>query len=97
MSTVLITGGTGLIGTAITKELLDKGYNVIILTRFPEKYSQTSRLSYAGWNIANQIIDPGVITTSDHIIHLAGAGLADKRWTRKRKKKLLTAGQRVAN
>src|SRR6266487_3654841 len=88
MATILITGGTGLIGTALTKELLNKDYNVIILTRSPEKYSNTSGLSYAGWDIEKQIIDKDAITKSDYIIHLAGAGVADKRWTTKRKNEI---------
>ena len=88
MATVLITGGTGLIGTALTKELLNKDYNVIILTRSPEKYSNTSRLSYAGWDIEKQTIDKNAITKADYIIHLAGAGVADKRWTTKRKNEI---------
>jgi len=89
MSTVLITGGTGLIGTAITKELLNKGYSVIILSRSFQKYSETSRLSYARWNIDDQFIDTNAILKADHIIHLAGAGVADKRWTSKRKKEIV--------
>jgi uncharacterized protein (TIGR01777 family) len=88
MATVLITGGTGLIGTALTKELLNKDYNVIVLTRSPEKYSNTSRLSYAGWDIERQAIDKSAITKADYIIHLAGAGVADKRWTSKRKNEI---------
>ena len=94
MSTVLITGGTGLIGTAITRELVNKGYTVIVLTRFPGKYSQMSRLSYAGWDITNQLIDSSAIVKADHIIHLAGAGLADKRWSRKRKEEIVDSRTR---
>lgn len=89
MPTILITGGTGFIGSALTKELLTKNYDVIILTRSPEKYPNTSRLSYAKWNIAEQTIDGDAITRADYIIHLAGAGIADKRWTPKRKKEII--------
>jgi len=90
MSTILITGGTGLIGTALTKELLSKNYDVIILTRSPEKYSSnTERLSYVKWDIDKQTIDINAISKADYIIHLAGAGVADKRWTSKRKKEIL--------
>lgn len=90
MATVLITGGTGLIGRALTKELLDKGDHVIILTRSPEKYPAiTPGLNYSKWDIEQQFIDKNAITSADHIIHLAGAGVADKRWTAKRKKEIL--------
>ena len=88
MATVLITGGTGLIGSALTNELLNRHYDVIILTRSPEKYSNTSRLSYAKWDIEKQTIDGDAVTKADYIIHLAGEGVADKRWTLKRKRQI---------
>jgi uncharacterized protein YbjT (DUF2867 family) len=47
MATVLITGGTGLVGQALTKELLNRNYDVIILSRDSPKKSNTSRVSYA--------------------------------------------------
>jgi uncharacterized protein len=88
MTTVLITGGTGLIGKVLTKALLEKGYHVIILSREPGKYPQGNHLSYASWDIDQQTIDTNAITKADHIIHLAGAGVADKRWTKKRKQEI---------
>ena len=91
MATVLITGGTGLIGSALTNELLNRDYDVIILTRSPEKYSNTSRLNYAKWDIEKQTIDGDAVTKADYIIHLAGEGIADKRWTQREKDKLQKA------
>src|SRR2546423_1733626 len=90
MVTVLITGGKGLIGSALTKELLNRNYDVIVLTRFPGKFSYAdSHLSYAGWNIEEQAIDKDAVRKADHIIHLAGANVGEKRWTEKRKKEIL--------
>lgn len=90
MATVLITGGTGLIGKALTKALLEKGYEVIILTRAPAKFAtDTTRLNYMAWDPAAQTIDTEAITKADHIIHLAGAGVADKRWSKKRKREIV--------
>lgn len=90
MATVLITGGTGLIGRALTKALLEKGYEVIILTRNPAKFAtNTTRLSYAAWDLAAQTIDAAAITKADHLIHLAGAGVADQRWSKKRKQEIV--------
>src|SRR5215472_9305974 len=89
MATVLLAGGTGLIGNAITKELLNRNYNVIILTRSPGKYSNTSKLNYAGWDIEMQTVDKDAIIKADYIIQVAGAGVADKRWTKKRKKEIV--------
>jgi uncharacterized protein len=88
MATVLITGGTGVIGSAVTGELLNRNYDIIIMTRSPEKYSNTSRVSYAKWDTERQIIDGDAITKADYIIHLAGEGVADKRWTTKRKRQI---------
>ena len=91
MPTVLITGGTGMIGKALTALLLEKGYAVIIVTRgkTDQKKLDTTGLSYASWNIANQTIDAAAVQKADHIIHLAGAGVADKRWSNKRKKEIV--------
>jgi uncharacterized protein (TIGR01777 family) len=90
MTTVLITGGTGLIGRAITKALLDKNYHVIILSRDTgNRQSASGNLSYAQWNIKEQTLDKDAIAKADYIIHLAGAGVADKRWTKKRKQEIV--------
>src|SRR5688572_22339803 len=88
MTTVLITGGTGLIGQALTKELIAKGYEVIILSRNPNK-EKTANVSYAAWNLAAQTIDEKAIQKTDYIIHLAGANVAGGRWTTKRKKEIV--------
>ena len=76
-----------MIGTSLSRMLVSKGYNVIILTR-SAKPSQ-GNISYSKWDINKSIIDKGVIEQSDHIIHIAGAGVADKRWTDKRKKEIV--------
>jgi uncharacterized protein (TIGR01777 family) len=88
MPTVLITGGTGLLGTALTTFLVNKGYKVTILTRDPTEHKPVRHVQYAGWDVKRQIIDPAAIGEADHIIHLAGAGVADKRWSKKRKQEI---------
>lgn len=92
MATVLITGGTGLIGNALTPMLISKGYEVIILTRqssIVNNESTKNNVSYALWNVEDETIDKDAIAKTDHIIHLAGANVGDKRWTRKRKKEIV--------
>src|SRR5215831_17785672 len=94
MATVLITGGTGLIGTALSKMLVSKGYNVIIVTRQSSiKLSQFSfeaaSISVAQWNIEEGTIDKDAIEKADYIIHLAGANIGEKRWTEQRKKEIV--------
>jgi uncharacterized protein (TIGR01777 family) len=96
MPTVLISGGTGLIGKALTRLLVARGYNVIILTRNPSALNSSyllpaspePKIQFAGWNIQSQTIDPLAVENADFIINLAGAGIAEKRWTRSRKKEL---------
>jgi uncharacterized protein (TIGR01777 family) len=92
MPTVLITGGTGLIGKALSELLLQKAYTVIILTRtIPKKTIDNNRLSYGLWNVSKQTIDIDAVQKADYIIHLAGAGVADKRWTAKRKNEIVAS------
>ena len=84
MARVLITGGTGLVGTAVKNLLLQKGYEVLLLTR-----STVSKEGYAHWDIDAGTIDATAIAGADYIIHLAGAGVADKRWSVARKQEIL--------
>jgi uncharacterized protein (TIGR01777 family) len=102
MTTILITGGTGLIGSALSRMLTEQGHEVLVLSR-----GKTSRLrpraqpapstfhpgpaaapapSTFHWDPATGAIDAGAIRRADYIINLAGAGVADKRWSTKRKK-----------
>lgn len=102
MSTVMITGGTGLIGSALSSMLVESGYNVIILSRNPletaksHRYQQTAHafrsngnIFYSRWDIDKKYIDPSALKEADHIIHLAGASVAAKRWTSATKKEIL--------
>lgn len=87
MTTICITGGTGMIGSALTRFFAAKGHRIIILTRKPK--AGTDSISYACWNPAQQFIDAAAIQQADYIINLAGAGVADKRWTKKRKQVII--------
>jgi uncharacterized protein (TIGR01777 family) len=88
MQTILITGGTGMVGQSLTNFLLAKGYHVIVLTR-QQKQSSRAHFSFAQWDLNKGWIDPAAIAAADYIIHLAGEGVADKRWTAARKKAIL--------
>lgn len=90
MPTVLITGGSGLVGKALSKLLVERNYDVIIVGRkLPKEKSSSQNISYATWDIENQTIDEDAIKRADYIVHLAGAGVADKRWSNKRKKEIV--------
>jgi uncharacterized protein len=88
MHTVLITGGTGMVGQALTNYLIDKGYEVIVLTR-SEKRSSRLHLTYAKWDIEKQYLDPAALKKADIVVHLAGESVATKRWTKKRKQEIV--------
>lgn len=82
MKTVLITGGTGLVGKALTAALVKKGYSVIVLSRKKNTRTNTdSKIEFAQWDIDKQYIDIAAVQKADYIIHLAGAGVVDKKWT----------------
>jgi len=91
METVLITGGTGMIGKALTQALIERGFHVIILTRNANNKKATSNISFAEWDIQKQTIDKSAFAKADYIIHLAGASVAEKRWTTKRKQEIISS------
>jgi len=79
---VLITGGSGLLGSSLTQKLLSENIEVVHLTR--EKNSKNDVKNYL-WNWGKNEIDERCFNGITHIIHLAGAGIAEKAWTQKRK------------
>ncbi|WP_339924074.1 TIGR01777 family oxidoreductase [uncultured Cyclobacterium sp.] len=85
MQHILITGGSGLVGASITKRLEAIGKKVAWLSRNPDKHSQKCFF----WDPKNGDIDEDAVEWADAIIHLAGAGVADKKWTDERKKVIL--------
>lgn len=86
MEQVLISGGSGFIGKALTRLLLKQGYGVIILGRQPPgEQKHPDGLSFGRWDISRGYIDPQTLVRADYLIHLAGAGVASHRWTRTRK------------
>lgn len=95
MQTVLITGGTGLVGSALTQLLVNKGYQVIILTR--RSKPAEGAVSYAEWDPAAGTIDVKAVQQADVIVHLAGANVGEKRWTKKRKQEILHSRVKSAN
>ena len=83
---ILITGGSGNVGRHLSQLLLRKGYEVVHLSRSKGK---NPKIKTFLWDIENQKIDADCIKGVDVIVHLAGAGIADGRWTPKRKKLLI--------
>lgn len=85
MSNILITGGSGLIGTRLAELLRQHGHNVAYLGRTRHKGDVRTFL----WNVEQQQIEPGAFEGIETIIHLAGAGIVDKPWTDDRKREIL--------
>ncbi len=82
---ILITGASGLVGTRLTELLLNKGYSVSHLGRSKKE----GLVKTFVWDINHSIIESGALNSIHTIIHLAGAGVADKRWTKERKQEIL--------
>jgi len=82
---ILVTGGTGAVGKHLTNLLLKNGYQVSHLSR---NRGTDPRIKTFLWDVPKGQIDEQCIDDADVIIHLAGAGIADERWTDERKKEL---------
>lgn len=78
-----------MVGKALTTALLATGYKVIILSRSTEGKKNSENILYARWDIKKQQIDLPALQQADHIIHLAGAGVVEKRWTIAYKKEIV--------
>ncbi len=86
---VAITGATGLIGQALTRDLLADGHEVVAITRLPNEtnFASDPALSVVGWNPAEGELDPAGLEGIDVVVHLAGELIAG-RWTANKKEKL---------
>ncbi len=82
MATYLLTGGTGLIGRAISEKLLGKGHQVIILSR---DIGKVDRLFSDKVTAIDDLQQISAAQQIDFVINLAGAPIADKRWSEKQK------------
>jgi len=82
---VLISGASGLVGTRLTEMLMQKDYQISHLSRT----NKDGEIPVFQWNVKKGTIDEHAMQGVDSIIHLAGAGIADKPWTAARKKEIL--------
>jgi uncharacterized protein (TIGR01777 family) len=85
MATVLISGGSGLVGKHLGKSLQERGFDIILLSR--SKKNKEHVPSYL-WDLAKGEIDSEAIASADYIIHLSGANIGEKRWTPARKEEI---------
>ncbi len=85
MQKILLSGGTGLLGSHLVQFLKSRRYETSILSRKGEREGS----GFFHWDPAQRKIDIQAFEGCSAIIHLAGAGIADKRWTDQRKKEIL--------
>jgi uncharacterized protein (TIGR01777 family) len=83
---ILITGGTGLIGSLVTEELLNRGYSVSHLSRKP---GNNPKVKTYLWDVYKGRIDEHCLEGAGTVLHLAGENIANRHWTDKRKKEII--------
>ncbi len=88
MKTIGITGGSGLVGSHLTNALITKGYHVIIFTRKKDNLLKKINVTFAFWDPKNEKCDTEALKKLDAMVHLSGAGVSEKRWTKERKKEI---------
>ncbi|MDD4777900.1 MAG: TIGR01777 family oxidoreductase [Fermentimonas sp.] len=86
MKTILITGGSGMIGRRLSELLIEKGYRVIWLSR--ERYVKAAIPRYR-WDYRKGEIDSEALEQADIIIHLSGSNLGEGTWTRSKKQTIV--------
>jgi len=80
---ILIAGGTGFLGKALTVYLLDCGFEVNVLSR--GRVSHSNIISYYQWDVENGFIDKEAFDGVNAIVNMTGTNIGEKRWTSKRK------------
>ena len=85
---ILVTGSSGLIGTALTTRLRSQGHEVVALVRRPPATGEVR------WDPAGGTIDAGGLTGIDGVVHLAGAGIGDHRWSDSYRRELVESRMR---
>lgn len=83
---ILITGATGMIGKKLIDVLQRSGHSVSVLSRKPKSIPNVKVFV---WDVYKQEIDANCMTGIDTIIHLAGEGIAEKKWTKERKQEII--------
>ncbi len=89
---IVITGGSGLIGRALCKQLVGKGHEVTVLSRNPDRASGLAAgVQVIGWDGRSSRGWEHLVDGADAVINLAGANLADGRWTAARKREIMAS------
>ncbi len=94
---ILVSGGTGFVGLPLLQKLIESGHEIILITRSVESARAKIKGScrFIEWEVGRTL----QLTSEpiDGVINLAGAGVADKPWTAKRKKEILNSRLDISN
>lgn len=99
---IIVTGGTGLIGSKLVDKLVDKGYELIVLSRNPQKYPAKDGVQFEKWD-AETAHGWGHLADGAHAIYnlagesIAGDGFPPDRWTPERKKRIIQSRTKAGN
>ena len=80
---IAVTGSTGLIGSALTRSLRSEGHEVVRLVRRP-----AAAADEVEWAPKRQYVDTAGLAGCEAVVHLAGAGVGDRRWTESYKREI---------
>lgn len=85
---VLVTGGTGLVGSVLVPKLQQLGYEVVVLTTKKNLVAAAPQLRFVSWNPQEKVLELSELDGVNAVIHLAGSPLS-VRWTQRNRKKIL--------
>ncbi|MBI1228376.1 MAG: TIGR01777 family protein [Bacteroidetes bacterium] len=88
MPTILIAGGSGLVGMHLSQMLQSAGHTVLHLSR---KRNLNAKFPAYAWDLGKKTIEQEAVDQADYVINLAGAGIADERWTDERKRLIISS------
>jgi uncharacterized protein (TIGR01777 family) len=84
---VTLTGATGLIGSRLVRELKERGDEVTVLSRSPERAAEQLGVEGVGWSAESEPAPPEALAGRDAVVHLAGENVA-QRWSDEAKKRI---------
>ncbi len=85
----IISGGTGFIGSRLVDHMRSSGHDITVLTRSPQRVPEG--VHAVEWHPESGDLDPRALSAVDAVVHLAGAGIADARWSRGRRAAILNS------
>ena len=91
---ILISGGSGLVGMQLSALLSKEGFEVRHLTRSKDAKNPYKQFE---WDVSKGYLEEGALENIFSVIHLAGAGVADSRWTDSRKKVIIESRTKTAD